>query len=276
MSSPSSSSPTSTSEDFHLEEEELSRPYGSDLEERDEEDEESASDSSFEPGTQACLYVAAAVAVVAAVAVAVAPILILQDMKVEGTRLLHQAQKQKMRMSLMLQSEKIAFLWERCNRTTLHCKPCKEGWVQHKDRCFLFGGIDARLRWRAAKHDCIRQWSHLARIPDEDTHYFLNNMSTWWTEKIIREGIKDRLSKTPAIEFWIGLNDFDVNGTFVWHDKSHPVVSFWSENEPNHQEGQNCAAIGQPKVGDLLNTWDDGTCLNKRQYICESKALVKY
>ncbi len=64
-------------------------------------------------------------------------------------------------------------------------------------------------------------------------------------------------------KWWIGLNDINVEGTWVWSDNSPLTYSAWKSGEPNNSGGEDCAETDD--VG-----WNDEGCGEVRAYVCES------
>ena len=82
-------------------------------------------------------------------------------------------------------------------------------------------------------------------------------------------------AKTAGInEFWIGINDKDQEGTFVYSSDKTPLsITNWAFGEPNnaHDQGEHCAVI---RTHD--GTWVDLHCTDyERSTVC-MRAPGKY
>ena len=66
--------------------------------------------------------------------------------------------------------------------------------------------------------------------------------------------------------FWLGLNDIEDEGTFVWaSSNTSPSFTFWRPGEPNDQWGnEDCVHI----VHDFY-AWNDLECSQKLGFICQ-------
>ena len=65
---------------------------------------------------------------------------------------------------------------------------------------------------------------------------------------------------------WIGLNDFEEEGRFVYASSGTDMkfANWWSNYYPNVGDGRNCV------TGDLESTkWENVKCTLKHQFICE-------
>ena len=65
-----------------------------------------------------------------------------------------------------------------------------------------------------------------------------------------------RLNQTGVI--WIGLNDEQVEGTFVWYDQSPVTYTNWAPGEPNQSGNEDCVQIYP--TGANPGTWNDLSC----------------
>ena len=63
-------------------------------------------------------------------------------------------------------------------------------------------------------------------------------------------------------QYWIGLNDFAVEGTFVWTDGSGPSYMDWTSGEPSNRPSEDCVRLA-------TRDWSDTGCHRLYPYICE-------
>ena len=64
---------------------------------------------------------------------------------------------------------------------------------------------------------------------------------------------------------WIGLNDQDTEGTFVWIDNSPVDFVVWNGHDPDGGDSENCV------VGNYHDSqeWIDTKCSNHHVYVCK-------
>ena len=69
---------------------------------------------------------------------------------------------------------------------------------------------------------------------------------------------------------WIGINDKNVEGEFVYASSREEVtVTDWYTGEPNNYGGnENCVHF------DYSEIWNDDRCSKKHSFICENMPLV--
>ncbi|MBN2499054.1 MAG: hypothetical protein JXR96_30975, partial [Deltaproteobacteria bacterium] len=76
--------------------------------------------------------------------------------------------------------------------------------------------------------------------------------------------LRDAMDGLGLGDFWIGYNDRDAEGTWVWEeDGSTSSYHPWSPGEPNGHENENCAEVR----GD--GRWNDLRCTDDRAFVCE-------
>ena len=105
------------------------------------------------------------------------------------------------------------------------------------------------------KNKCFSYFSH-SSINRNDARV---NCQTWGGDlaSIASAGENaavDSIRSSSADGFcWIGLNDFDTEGTFVWSDGSGSSYRNWAVGQPNNFNDEDCAFV-------LPIFWDDLPC----------------
>jgi hypothetical protein len=78
----------------------------------------------------------------------------------------------------------------------------------------------------------------------------------WFESLDDQTGVRDSIDRrAPGAEVWIGLDDIEEEGTFLWADGSAPSYVAWAAGQPNDAGGtQDCVRM----LGD--GTWNDSDC----------------
>ncbi|KAJ8045580.1 C-type lectin mannose-binding isoform [Holothuria leucospilota] len=132
---------------------------------------------------------------------------------------------------------------------------CPRPWIPYKQFCYLFVG--KRINFFSAEAFCNEKSdefgeSHLVSIHDEEERLFI-------AENCLR------LWETPAI--WIGLNDIEEEGNFVWTDGSPVNFTYFNKDEPNNLEGrEHCVHLWES------TKWNDRPCTSPRYLFTCKKA----
>jgi hypothetical protein len=71
------------------------------------------------------------------------------------------------------------------------------------------------------------------------------------------------LCVTPT---WIGANDRDVEGTWVWQDGSSVGYDDWGVGEPDDSGDADCAMTN---TSGRRGEWSDQRCSSEYQFVCE-------
>ena len=69
-----------------------------------------------------------------------------------------------------------------------------------------------------------------------------------------------------ALDWFIGLEDLAVEGTYVWSDGSPANYFAWAPGEPNNIDNENCVELA---LEDSYN-WNDTNCENQQSFVCEA------
>ena len=90
------------------------------------------------------------------------------------------------------------------------------------------------MRWEDAREECQykggwREGGDLASINSQQEQQFL---LTWLQ------------GQDANAAHWIGLNDMNKQGGYVWSDESPVAFVYWKDGEPNHaQSTEDCTMI---------------------------------
>ncbi len=68
--------------------------------------------------------------------------------------------------------------------------------------------------------------------------------------------------------WWIGYNDIDSEGTWVWSSGESPGYTQWDGGEPNDHNGEDCASVLHWDVSTYA--WNDLPCDIELPYVCEA------
>ncbi|KAI4811208.1 hypothetical protein KUCAC02_014125, partial [Chaenocephalus aceratus] len=131
--------------------------------------------------------------------------------------------------------------------TDKKCKPCQKGWSLTQPSCYAYNNAQPPIKktWEEAQEDCRGNNSDLAVAHDSEE----------------KEAIKDKSFGPNG--FWIGLRVED--GKWKWVDGSDLTESWISVPDP--VDGR-CAWFYKN-----INGWYSVSCGEKRQWICQKKAL---
>ncbi|XP_046699636.1 C-type lectin domain family 6 member A-like isoform X2 [Silurus meridionalis] len=137
-------------------------------------------------------------------------------------------------------------------------KLCEKGWKSLGLKCYYFS--TSKLNWTQSRDDCVKKGGHLVIISSRAE--------------------QDCLSSQLQITHWIGLNDLETEGKWMWVNNqslNETGVTFWfrspkGQNEPDNwtvqdPSGENCASLGNGNGN--IHTWFDASCKTLKKYICE-------
>uniref|UniRef100_A0A672KC97 C-type lectin domain family 4 member F-like n=1 Tax=Sinocyclocheilus grahami TaxID=75366 RepID=A0A672KC97_SINGR len=139
----------------------------------------------------------------------------------------------------------------------------RENLVSFHGKLYFFSSN--KMDWSSSRAFCVSKGADLVTITSLTEQLFLASK------------IKDT--------YWIGLNDLDTEGLWVWVNNqtlNETGVLFWhgrdSEiSEPDNWKeedltGENCALVNN--YFNYLNNWFDSSCNSKRKFICEKKSFT--
>ncbi|XP_066530928.1 CD209 antigen-like protein E [Hoplias malabaricus] len=138
------------------------------------------------------------------------------------------------------------------------CAQCGEGWTFFGVSCYYLSSD--KLNWWESRDYCTGKGGNLVVITSKEEHDFLSS----------------HIHETH----WIGLNDLDTEGQWMWVNNqplSETRTEFWlkRKNKPDEPDnwksedssGENCGALGNEEG--YTHTWFDASCKKLKKYICE-------
>ncbi|XP_051729706.1 CD209 antigen-like protein E isoform X2 [Ctenopharyngodon idella] len=138
------------------------------------------------------------------------------------------------------------------------CNLSVDGWISYHGKLYLFS-CD-QLNWWSSRDVCVSKGADLVTITSRSEQDFL-------------------FSKINVMH-WIGLNDLDTEGHWVWVNNqtlNETGVQFWFNGGPSEPDnwrvqdpsGENCASLGDENGN--FQSWFDASCKKKKKFICEKK-----
>ncbi|KAK7940093.1 hypothetical protein WMY93_003419 [Mugilogobius chulae] len=128
---------------------------------------------------------------------------------------------------------------ERWGFCPVNNKGCETFWDTDPltDSCYQFN-FQSTLSWGEARTSCHQQGADLLSITKLHEQTYINGLLTGYSAAL-----------------WIGLNDLDVNGGWQWADSSPLKYLNWEQDQPSHEDEENCVAIRTESSG----RWQNGT-----------------
>ena len=107
---------------------------------------------------------------------------------------------------------------------------------------------NTEISWADARLECVTSGYDLATVTSSEEDTLLYSLATSGTS------------------CWIGLNDIETEGTFMWADGSSSSYRSWSSGQPNNVNGnQDCVETFNSQY------WNDEDCtVNQNCYLCGS------
>uniref|UniRef100_A0A671Q1R8 C-type lectin domain-containing protein n=1 Tax=Sinocyclocheilus anshuiensis TaxID=1608454 RepID=A0A671Q1R8_9TELE len=142
------------------------------------------------------------------------------------------------------------------------CALCAVHWIHSGGKCYYYSTV--KMNWTQSRDHCVTLGGHLVIINSKSEQDFVTS----------------NVEETH----WIGLNDVDTEGHWVWVN-NQPVnnsVEFWMKreneiSEPDnwtkfHPDGEDCAGLGHP--GGETDFWMDAYSFEEKRFVCEAAAAV--
>ncbi|KAK3582968.1 hypothetical protein CHS0354_027084 [Potamilus streckersoni] len=155
--------------------------------------------------------------------------------------------------------------WGTTTMTVTHAQPppgqvygCPNDQMAYGDSCYLFKQMVST--WNDALSYCRQNGLELASIRDENEQNFV------YSQLQAGSGLE------YMNQYWVGLNDMQIQMTFQWTDNSPVSYTNWRNGEPNNWNSrrEDCVTIYQTD-----GTWNDEKCDDQRNgFVCKTKQTV--
>ncbi|XP_052453189.1 galactose-specific lectin nattectin [Carassius gibelio] len=125
---------------------------------------------------------------------------------------------------------------------------CPNGWTHFGVRCYKY--FSEAFNWITAERFCQTYDANLASV-----HNKLDN--------------DHLLSLVPSFtRFWVGAQDGEQEGQWIWSDGSHFNYTSWCSGEPNNVGNEeHCLELAYSSN----NCWNDLTCSVQLAFVCAKK-----
>ncbi|XP_056597450.1 C-type lectin domain family 4 member E-like [Triplophysa dalaica] len=142
------------------------------------------------------------------------------------------------------------------------CALCAVNWTHFEGKCYFFSTV--KMNWTLSRDHCVTLGGHLVIIDNNTEQAFLTS--------------------NVKITHWIGLNDIEIEGRWVWVNNQplNDSIEFWIKREngvrepdnwiKDHPAGEDCASLGHP-AGET-DFWTDAFCFQEKRFVCEAPASV--
>ncbi|XP_051519441.1 C-type lectin domain family 4 member E-like isoform X2 [Myxocyprinus asiaticus] len=163
--------------------------------------------------------------------------------------------------ALRVQYEETLRKLNRLNQST-GCALCAVHWIHSGGKCYYFSTV--KMNWTQSRDYCVTLGGHLVII----------------NSKAVQDFLVSEVKETH----WIGLNDLETEGHWVWVN-NQPLsdsIEFWIKREngvrepdnwtKHHPAGEDCGSLGHSH-GDT-DFWTDAFCFEKKRFVCEAPAPV--
>jgi len=121
---------------------------------------------------------------------------------------------------------------------------CKPGWSYFSGVCYLTS--PSCKNWTDAQNICQNYNANLITVRNQEENVYVQH-------------------RMNGAKGWIGLNDRESEGTFVWADKQSNSFTYWAQSQPNDFNNEDCVhTLG---VGHSF-MWNDVSCASCHNYTC--------
>jgi len=121
---------------------------------------------------------------------------------------------------------------------------CKPGWSYFSGVCYSTS--QSCKNWTEAQKTCQNYNANLVSVRNQEENVF----------------VQHRLNGARG---WIGLNDRNSEGTFVWADSRSNNFTYWAQSQPNDFNNEDCVHTLGIRHSFM---WNDVSCARCNNYTC--------
>ncbi|XP_074640218.1 lymphocyte antigen 75-like [Tubulanus polymorphus] len=132
---------------------------------------------------------------------------------------------------------------------------CPGGFSSRRNTCYKI--FTTAKNWMESENTCVKYGGHLLTIVDSEQNEFYKTIAQNYGNSV-----------------WIGFNDIEKEGDFVWSSNNDVVYTNWGKYWGRYAQpwtrgtlAGDCVVLS--KEGKMKYTWDDISCEMKRAFICE-------
>ncbi|KAJ8317513.1 hypothetical protein KUTeg_005417 [Tegillarca granosa] len=127
-------------------------------------------------------------------------------------------------------------------------KECPEGWTKHESKCYYVSRD--KLSWASSQVICKSINGKLVEIASAEENDFVKELAT----------------SKGATNFWIGVTDMEVAGSYKFPGKSTALeYTDWKRRSPPKHNAYNCVEVKKARVFN----WRPTKCTKRINFVCQ-------
>ncbi|XP_066913843.1 alpha-N-acetylgalactosamine-specific lectin-like [Clytia hemisphaerica] len=126
---------------------------------------------------------------------------------------------------------------------------CDSGWTEYSGDFYAY--INQKKTWNNAELYCISKGDHLASIKSKQENDFVYRLTTGGRN-----------------DYWIGMSDKQVEGSFTWSDGKTATYKNFASGQPNNAANQDCVSFYK-NYADYAGKWNDWECSKSFTFVCK-------
>ena len=161
--------------------------------------------------------------------------------------------------------------------TSPQTNECPPFWTHFRDNCYRFFGN--ATTWADAEAHCNEYFQgHLVSIHSKNESDFVFKL---WHDSLVQSSqltctLSTDAYRSPFGSIFLGFNDRDEEGVFVWTDGTPNDYTEWGLNQPSDFDGEeDCSRWIDPTVKVTFKPWNDFPCSKQifLPYVCKMRPI---